>query len=332
MIKRMVRFMYRFRFKTIFLIFLTCTFFVLLSSCESSANPDETVTVTFDYNDGEKPVVETISKNTRVSKPKKKEREHLIFEGWYKDSEYEKEFKFSKKVNESITLYAKYTIDYDDVSKRIDDGELKSHVGIKITYFNRFMSSYSWGSGVVIEITDSKVYILSNSHLSKKNHGLSNIKFQLYDYLDNSAPAKLVFENSEYDLAVFECEKTTDNFEVIDYGQSHRVNEEIVSIGRPLGNPNNVTFGVIKGDVLGPKLTCARSESNVHFEVIKHDSYINLGSSGGALLNLDLELIGIQYAVTQDEETHEFKSGYAIPLYKVYDFLELYEQFKLTNA
>lgn len=324
--------MYNYRFKRFFLIFLMCTIFVLVSSCNNSKELKEEVIVSFDYNDGQPPIKETITKNTKVAKPKKREREHLIFEGWYKDSEFENEFKFNKKVNENIVLYAKYTINYEDVNQRINSGELKSHVGIKITYYNRFMSSYSWGSGVVIEITDSEVYILSNSHLSKKNHGLSNIRFEAFDYLDNCAPAELVYENSEYDLAVFKCQKFSQNFELIRYGDDYHIGQNVVTIGRPLGKPNHISYGNIKGNVLGPRLTCARSESNVHFEVIKHDSYINLGSSGGALLNVDLQLIGIQYAVTQDEETKEFKSGYAIPLHKVYDFLNLYEEFKLTNA
>lgn len=307
------------------------TLFVFLFACQNS-NTNETVNVTIDYHNGDSQIVHTIPKNSKIEKPELIERENLIFEGWYEDVDFEKEFKFSRRIKEDLTLHAKYTVDYELLNSKIDNGELKSHVGIKITYYNRFRTSYSWGSGVVIEITDSKVYILSNSHLSKKNHGLSNIKFQVYDYLDYSAPAELVFEKSEYDLAVFVCERFSENFELIDYGNNHWIGEDIVSIGRPLGTPNNVTFGKINGYVQGPYLTCDKSESNVHFEVINHSSYINLGSSGGALLNLDLKLIGIQYAVKQDEETNEFKSGYAIPLHKVYEFLELYNEFRKTNA
>ena len=65
-------------------------------------------------------------------------------------------------------------------------------------------------------------------------------------------------------------------------------------------------------------------KSNVTFDVIKHTAFINNGSSGGGLLNYNQELIGINFASSVNSTTEEFVTGYAIPIEKVREFLDIY--------
>ena len=62
---------------------------------------------------------------------------------------------------------------------------------------------------------------------------------------------------------------------------------------------------------------------NVTFTVLEHNAETNGGSSGGAILNIDLELIGIHYAGSRDSSGN-FVRGYAIPIDKIHEFLNKY--------
>jgi S1-C subfamily serine protease len=66
------------------------------------------------------------------------------------------------------------------------------------------------------------------------------------------------------------------------------------------------------------------SGSNITFPVIYHDSPIDHGSSGGMLLNSDLELCGVIFAVAYEKESGDFVSGLSIPIEKVKEFLVTY--------
>ena len=47
----------------------------------------------------------------------------MIFEGWYEDVDFEKEFKFSRRIKEDLTLHAKYTVDYELLNSKINNAD-----------------------------------------------------------------------------------------------------------------------------------------------------------------------------------------------------------------
>jgi len=323
---------FKMRSKIVFLIVFFILLFFSISSCNSSNEPSEMISITYDYGNAGDPITIEIEKGKKTSKPELVEKNNYIFDNWYKDEEYVTKFNFNKKIYEDTTIYGKYTLDQDKINAILQAGGLKSHVGIKIEYFNRFLTRYSWGSGVILEMTDNRYYLLSNSHLSLPSYGFNNIRFFAYDYLGNCNVATLVFERSDYDLAIFECKPFGSDLEEIEFADGYNIGEDILSVGRPGGIPNTITYGVMSDYVIGPELSVDNTKSDVHFEVLAHSSYINLGSSGGALLNSDLKLVGINYAVKQDTDGNLFQEAYAIPLHRIYEFLDFYEEFKLTNA
>ena len=90
---------------------------------------------------------------------------------------------------------------------------------------------------------------------------------------------------------------------------------------KSLGNPHSIRNVVSKGQVnCYSYVTLDTNKSKVDFEVIVHSAKIAGGSSGGALLNSDNEIIGITFAGVFDN-TGNFITGYAIPAMRIKEFL-----------
>ena len=136
------------------------------------------------------------------------------------------------------------------------------------------------GSGVII---DSNGYILTNHHVID---GAEEIKVDLSE--NRTLDARLVGADPPSDLAVLKVEAS--NLPVLTLGDSDRmrVGDVVLAIGNPLGVGQTVTMGIIsaKGRQTGL--------SNGAFEdFLQTDAPINRGNSGGALVNTNGELIGI---------------------------------------
>ena len=136
------------------------------------------------------------------------------------------------------------------------------------------------GSGVII---DANGFILTNHHVID---GAEEIKV---DFSDNrTLDARLVGADAPSDLAVLKVEAT--NLPVLSLGDSDRmrVGDVVLALGNPLGVGQTVTMGIISAKGRRTGL------SNGSFEdFLQTDAPINQGNSGGALVNTNSELIGI---------------------------------------
>ena len=155
------------------------------------------------------------------------------------------------------------------------------------------------GSGVII---DANGYILTNHHVID---GAEEIKV---DFSDNrSLDARLVGADPPSDLAVLKVDAT--NLPVLTLGDSDRmrVGDVVLALGNPLGVGQTVTMGIIsaKGRQTGL--------SNGSFEdFLQTDAPINQGNSGGALVNTNSELIGINSQILSTTGG-SIGLGFAIP-------------------
>ena len=136
------------------------------------------------------------------------------------------------------------------------------------------------GSGVIVR---QDGYILTNHHVID---GADQISVDLNDH--RSLPAQLVGSDAPSDLAVLKVNAS--GLPVLPLGNSDqtRVGDVVLAIGNPLGVGQTVTMGIIsaKGRQTGL--------SNGSFEdFLQTDAPINRGNSGGALVNTNGELIGI---------------------------------------
>lgn len=155
------------------------------------------------------------------------------------------------------------------------------------------------GSGVII---DSSGYILTNHHVVD---GADQIKVDLND--NRSLDAKIVGADPPSDLAVLKVEAS--NLPVLTLGNSDntRVGDVVLALGNPLGVGQTVTMGIIsaKGRQTGL--------SNGSFEdFLQTDAPINQGNSGGALVNTQSELIGINSQILSPSGG-SIGLGFAVP-------------------
>ncbi|MFA0715662.1 Do family serine endopeptidase [Vibrio splendidus] len=141
------------------------------------------------------------------------------------------------------------------------------------------------GSGVIIDA--KKGHIVTNYHVI---NGADNIKVKLHD--GREYDAELIGGDQMSDIALLKLE-TAKNLTQIKVADSDklRVGDFSVAIGNPFGLGQTVTSGIVSA--LG------RSGLNLeNFEnFIQTDAAINSGNSGGALVNLNGELIGINTAI-----------------------------------
>ncbi len=156
------------------------------------------------------------------------------------------------------------------------------------------------GSGVVINA--EKGYVVTNNHVVEN---ASTIQVQLSD--GRRFDAKVIGKDPQSDIALIQL-KDAKNLTAIKIADSDnlQVGDYTVAIGNPYGLGETVTSGIVSA--LG------RSGLNVenYENFIQTDAAINRGNSGGALVNLNGELIGINTAILAPDGGN-IGIGFAIP-------------------
>lgn len=139
-----------------------------------------------------------------------------------------------------------------------------------------------------------------------------------YTVLTNNGkkfPAKMVARDPAQDLAIIKIDQPGQNFPVVKLGDSDKlqIGQSVIAIGNALGEfRNTVSVGVVSG--LGRTVTAGDGGGLTETieDVIQTDAAINKGNSGGPLLNLRGEVIGINTATALTAENISF----AIPINK----------------
>ena len=140
------------------------------------------------------------------------------------------------------------------------------------------------GSGVIVSADGT---ILTNNHVVE---GAEKITVLLSD--NKSFEAKLVGSDKASDLAVLKIEAQNMPFLSLGNSDTVRVGDIVLAIGNPLGIGQTVTAGIISAK--GRRTGLSYGNNNDTFEdFLQTDAPINRGNSGGALVNLNGELIGI---------------------------------------
>lgn len=196
---------------------------------------------------------------------------------------------------------------------------LPSVVGIKVTYaINSVFSQNSStataeGSGVIIS---SDGYILTNNHVVNSSSSNSSSFYELGKatkitvtlYNDTTEyEAKIIGTDSETDLAVIKIDKNDLTAATLGDSSTVQVGEWCMAIGNPLGMQSSVTTGTISA--LNREVT--DSDGKI-YKVIQTDAAINSGNSGGALVNSNGEVIGINSIKASGTGVEGL--GFAIPI------------------
>jgi len=158
----------------------------------------------------------------------------------------------------------------------------------------------SLGSGVIM---DRAAHVVTNHHVIAK---ADLIRAQLAD--GRVADARIVGRDPDTDLAILQLDLKKD-VPVMPLGHSDRlrVGDVVLAIGNPVGLSQTVTQGIVSATGRG-QLGVATFEN-----FIQTDAPINVGNSGGALINSSGELVGINTAVLAKNLGVE-GIGFAIPV------------------
>lgn len=164
---------------------------------------------------------------------------------------------------------------------------------------SRSQPLFGQASGVLVS---SDGYILTNSHVVKD---MDNISIQLHDgreYL-----AKVLGEDTNIDLAVLKIEGQDLPYLKLANSDQLEVGQWVAAIGNPFGLQATFTVGIVS----------AKGRNNLDIiryeDFIQTDAPINRGNSGGALVNLDGDVVGINTAIATNGSSGYMGIGFAIP-------------------
>lgn len=167
------------------------------------------------------------------------------------------------------------------------------------------------------EIGGGTGFIVSEDGMILTNGHVVSDKEAEYTVLTNDGkkyPAKVLARDSIRDLALIKIENQEIPFPTIKLGDSDKlqIGQTVIAIGNALGEfRNTVSVGVISG--LGRTVTAGGGGMIETLEdVIQTDAAINRGNSGGPILNLKGEVIGVNFAMAEAAEN----IGFAIPINK----------------
>lgn len=216
---------------------------------------------------------------------------------------------------------------YSDTAIYSANKVLPSIVGITVEYTvtSNFMQGMSQlaqaqGSGIIIS---KDGYILTNNHIINSTDSSTYYEVskatKVYVYLYNDTTpyeAKIIGTDEQTDLAVIKIEK--DDLTAAELGDSSsiKIGEFAMAIGNPLGMQSSVTSGIISA--VNRSVT---GENGTTYTLIQTDAAINSGNSGGALVNSEGKVIGIN--TLKLSGTGIEGMGFAIP---INDTIDIYKQ------
>ena len=223
---------------------------------------------------------------------------------------------------------------YSDTAVYASSKILPSIVGISITYDvtsspylnffgfnmgNTTSEAKASGSGIIIS---NDGYIVTNNHVvdSKSQSNFydiseaKSIKITLYND-ENEYEAKIVGKDEQTDLAVLKIEKNGLTAAEFADSDSVKVGEFSMAVGNPLELGTTITCGVVSA--LNRKVEDA--EGKATYTCIQTDAAINSGNSGGALVNSQGQVIGIN--TLKVASTGVEGIGFAIPINSTTDII-----------
>ena len=146
------------------------------------------------------------------------------------------------------------------------------------------------GSGIIFDKKGNKAFIVTNAHVVQN---AAEIRAVLNN--GKELAASIVGKDTITDLAVLEVDGSDiQDVAVIGDSRKLRVAEMVIAVGNPLGFGDSLSMGIVSyADRVIPVSLDQDGEYDWEQEVIQIDAAINQGNSGGALANLNGEVVGI---------------------------------------
>lgn len=218
---------------------------------------------------------------------------------------------------------------FSDTAVGVASKVLPSIVGINVTFnvtsnfgygFQQSSQSSASGSGIIIS---EDGYILTNNHIVNSTSTSSFYEVSeatsvtVYLFNDETPyEAQIIGTDAQTDLAVIKIDKGGLTAAELGDSSNVKVGEFAMAIGNPLGLKSTVTSGIISA--VNREVT---SSDGTKYILIQTDAAINSGNSGGALVNSQGQVIGIN--TLKISATGVENMGFAIP---INDTVDIYKQ------
>jgi len=197
-------------------------------------------------------------------------------------------------------------------------------------------------SGVVIGKEGNRYYALTAYHVISKLADVSETKIivlgygdlHFIDYLRGGGEYKgldnyyqqfpnavIEYVNDKYDLALISFETDEIYTVLVVANDAAKYGDIVASMSNPNGDKNIITAGKISSRKPRP---FSDEAGKMQYPIIKHTAMLSEGSSGSALLNEDLEVVGINLGGNENI-FRQFISGMAMPSDRICTFLDEWE-------
>ncbi|NBY68188.1 MAG: protease Do, partial [Betaproteobacteria bacterium] len=197
-----------------------------------------------------------------------------------------------------VSIYSSKT-----VKQRVVNPMLRQYFGDAAPEQERDSKQEGLGSGVIIS---DDGYILTNNHVIE---GADELKVSLSD--EREFTAKVIGADPKTDVAVIKIE--AENLPAITLADSDklRVGDVVFAVGNPLGVGQTVTMGIVSAKGRNQLRLLENVAGYENF--IQTDAAINMGNSGGALVDAKGRLVGVNSAIISPSRGN-IGIGFAIPV------------------
>lgn len=234
-----------------------------------------------------------------------------------------------------------------ELIEKVDKYALSANIKIvQLKYKNEGNSSSTLvsagASGVIIRKESNKYYALTAEHVVTEDDnidktqiivmGYNDLDFKDYlskegefqgvaNYYQQFPEAVVEYSNDKYDLAIisFIADEVYTVLPIAD--EIPKYGDIVASMSNPYGKRNIVTAGKVSSRKPRP---FGDEAGKTQYPIIKHTAVLSEGSSGSALLNEDLEVVGINLGGNENI-FRKFISGMAMPSDRIHAFLEEWE-------
>lgn len=226
---------------------------------------------------------------------------------------------------------------YTEISGKISDEILSANIEIIKQTQKEESIGYSTGfGGVIFKHTGNKYYVLTAYHAVKplnnskfialaynepnyREYMLTKAKYiGISGYYERFPFANVEYYDEKYDLAIlsFESDANLNALDIAD--KPPQYGDKVVVISSPYGEGRNmITYGKVTSR---SPIKFNDDTENMEYKMIKHSAYINKGSSGSAVMNKNLEIVGINLGGATNI-FGKYGYGMAMPSDKINDFI-----------
>ena len=210
-----------------------------------------------------------------------------------------------------------------EIQQKVNDSVLDAQ--IHLIDYDKKADYYGVGcSGVIVKRVNDTYYVITAAHcipdLSMDYYIITNQDARydtlrqtdaigMKEYYADKPVAKIINVDREKDLALLSFQSEQDLRPIVLALKNPSFGEHIISIGNPEDDKNYTTYGT----VISRSFVPFRSLVSQSHKVFQHNAYIKNGCSGCAVLNKDMELIGINIGEGANF-FHHFRFSCAIPL------------------